>query len=71
ATGASTRELIARMGHASPDAAIRYQHATEDRDRAIADALSRRAATHRSGTNVARRPVETPEPAAHDSGPTL
>lgn len=40
ATGASTRELMARMGHASPDAAIRYQHATEDRDRVIADALA-------------------------------
>ena len=28
-----------RMGHASPQAALRYQHATDDRDRAIADAL--------------------------------
>ena len=36
----STAELIARMGHAGPVAALRYQHATEDRDRAIADALS-------------------------------
>ena len=40
ATGASTRELMARMGHASAAAALRYQHATADRDRAIADALS-------------------------------
>lgn len=40
ATGASTRELMARMGHASPVAALGYQHATADRDRAIADALS-------------------------------
>ncbi len=40
ATGASTRELMARMGHASPRAALIYQHATEDRDRAIAAALS-------------------------------
>jgi integrase len=31
ATGASTRELMARMGHSTPDAALRYQHATEDR----------------------------------------
>jgi integrase len=37
ATGASTRELMQRMGHASSDAALRYQHATKDRDRAIAD----------------------------------
>ncbi len=28
ATGASTRELMARMGHASPRAALIYQHAT-------------------------------------------
>jgi integrase len=39
ATGASTRELMARMGHSSPRAALLYQHATSDRDRAIADAL--------------------------------
>ncbi|MHB8190365.1 MAG: tyrosine-type recombinase/integrase [Ferrimicrobium sp.] len=40
ATGVSTRELMARMGHASPRVALTYQHATEDRDRAIATALS-------------------------------
>jgi integrase len=40
ATGASTAELMARMGHASALAALRYQHATADRDRAIASALS-------------------------------
>lgn len=40
ATGASTKELMARMGHASPAAALRYQHATEDRDAVIAAALS-------------------------------
>ncbi|MGW1994093.1 tyrosine-type recombinase/integrase [Embleya sp. NPDC001921] len=39
-TGASTRELMARMGHASPRAALIYQHATNERDREIADALS-------------------------------
>lgn len=39
-TGASTKELMARMGHASPRAALIYQHATKDRDAAIAAALS-------------------------------
>lgn len=39
AAGASTRELMHRMGHASPAAALRYQHATRDRDAAIAAAL--------------------------------
>jgi integrase len=44
ATGASTKELMARMGHASPRAALIYQHATSDRDQAIAAALSDLAA---------------------------
>jgi integrase len=39
-TGASTKELMSRLGHASADAALRYQHATVDRDQAIARALS-------------------------------
>lgn len=39
ASGASTRELMHRMGHASPAAALRYQHATRERDQAIAAAL--------------------------------
>ena len=38
-TGANLRELMARMGHASHQAALIYQHATAERDRAIADAL--------------------------------
>jgi len=40
ATGASIAELMRRAGHASPAAALRYQHATDDRDRALADALA-------------------------------
>ncbi len=40
ATGASTRELMARMGHASSAAALHYQHATAERDAALAAALS-------------------------------
>jgi hypothetical protein len=44
ATGASTKELMARMGHSSPRAALIYQHATSDRDQAIAAALSELAA---------------------------
>lgn len=38
--GATLAELMRRAGHASPRAALIYQHATEDRDRALADALS-------------------------------
>jgi integrase len=44
ATGASVAELMRRGGHASPRAALRYQHATADRDRALADALANLAA---------------------------
>jgi hypothetical protein len=29
-----------RAGHASPNAALRYQHATKDRDRVLAEALA-------------------------------
>jgi integrase len=39
-TGASTKELMARMGHASMRAALIYQHATAERDQGIAAALS-------------------------------
>ncbi|MGH3755045.1 MAG: tyrosine-type recombinase/integrase [Pseudonocardiaceae bacterium] len=39
-SGATTRELMHRMGHGSMRAALIYQHATTDRDRSVADALS-------------------------------
>jgi integrase len=38
-TGATERELMARLGHANPAASRRYQHAARDRDRAIAAGL--------------------------------
>jgi integrase len=44
ATGATLAELMARLGHSTPNAAMLYQHATSDRDRAIAEALSEFAA---------------------------
>ncbi|MFC4089118.1 tyrosine-type recombinase/integrase [Micromonospora sp. GCM10011541] len=44
ASGASTRELMQRMGHASMRAALIYQHATSERDREIASAMDRRIA---------------------------
>jgi integrase len=39
ASGASTRELMGRMGHVSVNAAMVYQRRTATRDRAIADSL--------------------------------
>jgi integrase len=44
ATGASIAELMARLGHSSPAAAMRYQHAAQGRDREIAALLSKLAA---------------------------
>lgn len=39
-SGASTRELMQRMGHSTMRAALVYQHATDGRAREIADRLS-------------------------------
>jgi integrase len=39
AAGANTRELMERMGHTSPQVALRYQHVMAGRDQAIAAAL--------------------------------
>jgi integrase len=40
ATGATLAELMGRLGHSTPAAALRYQHAAEGRDMQIAKALS-------------------------------
>lgn len=39
-TGATLAELMGRLGHSTPGAAMRYQHAAEDRDAEIARRLS-------------------------------
>lgn len=44
ATGATLAELMARLGHSTPGAAMRYQHAAEGRDLEIARKLSALAA---------------------------
>ncbi|MFW0784852.1 site-specific integrase [Gordonia sp. CPCC 206044] len=40
-TGATLAELMDRLGHSTPQAAMRYQHSAQGRDRAIASALSK------------------------------
>ncbi len=40
ATGATLVELMARLGHTTAGAAMRYQHAAHDRDRVVAAAMS-------------------------------
>ena len=57
--GANLRELMQRMGHDSVRAALIYQHATAERQRAIADQMGKNAKTalgkaKRSGTWMAR-----------------
>jgi integrase len=41
ATGASLAELMGRLGHSTPAAALRYQHVAAGRDREIAALLSK------------------------------
>lgn len=48
-TGATLAELMGRLGHSTPGAAMRYQHVAEDRDTEIAKRLSALAET--SGAN--------------------
>ena len=43
ATGASLAKLMARLGHWTPQAAMRYQHAAQGRDREIAALLRKLA----------------------------
>jgi integrase len=40
-SGATLAELMARLGHSTPQAAMRYQHAAQGRDEALAVALSK------------------------------
>ncbi|MEU8200067.1 hypothetical protein [Streptosporangium sp. NPDC049046] len=48
-TGASLKELMSRMGHSSTRAALIYQHASQDRDKAIAKALGQAFKRARAG----------------------
>ncbi|GAA1423681.1 tyrosine-type recombinase/integrase [Catellatospora coxensis] len=58
-TGASTRELMHRMGHSSMRAALIYQHATRDRDKEIATGMDDRIRRH-------QRPASDPARVADD-----
>ena len=60
--GANLRDLMDRIRHSTTRAAMAYQHGSDERQQAIADALSSRAAaemgrsaTRPSGTQRARR----------------
>ena len=58
AAGATTKELMERMGHASPTVALRYQHVMADRQAALAlalDDLARLATVPAKGMPRARK----------------
>ena len=42
-SGATLAELISRLGHSTPAAALRYQHVAQGRDKDLAGAMSRHA----------------------------
>ena len=63
-TGASTKELMARIGHSTMRAALTYQHATLERDRKITDGLSEQIKTARR--SAAGR--DDTEPYGHTTG---
>jgi hypothetical protein len=52
--GITTKELMARIGHSSPRAALIYQHATEERHRAVASFLDEQLA---SASRTKRAPI--------------
>ena len=71
AAGASTRELMHRMGHSSMRAALIYQHATGDRDREIALGIDERLLKARDlareWPNQSDAKAAVPDEAASDS----
>jgi hypothetical protein len=73
AQGASLEELMERMGHSSPRAALIYLHVTRERDQKIAAGMGKLFAEAKTrsakrtgtdpkptGTQRARRPKQTP-----------
>jgi integrase len=54
ATGATLAELMARLGHSTAGAALRYQHEAAERDKVIAAALSELASATVTPITAAR-----------------
>jgi len=66
APGASLRDIMARMGHDSPRAALIYQHASTEADQGIASAMDKAvaAARRKPSKRKPKRPAEGDESAA-------
>jgi hypothetical protein len=60
-TGASTRELMARLGHSTPRASLIYQHATERHDRQIAAGIDAILDAARQDSSEPPSPVVDPD----------
>lgn len=67
-TGASLRDLMARMGHDSAHAAMIYQHATSEADRAIAEAVDAALHTSQARARGAGRPSTGPSQGERPAG---
>ena len=67
-TGASLRDLMTRMGHDSPRAALIYQHASADADRAIADALDAVLKAQQDAEDGEASPERETAPGAPEEG---
>jgi integrase len=65
-TGATTKELMARLGHASPQASMIYQHAADDRDRLIAQRLDEMAAEAGVDSSTPGSDRDVPGPSGTD-----
>lgn len=55
-SGASVAEVMARLGHSSPRASLRYVHATSDRDIHVAVRRDHRSVTTRRRRITGRQP---------------
>ena len=62
ATGAGTKELMHRLGHASPRAALRYQYATAKREEVIAEGMDRLLEAARTEPNSKVLPFRGRQP---------
>ncbi|NIL59163.1 tyrosine-type recombinase/integrase [Salinispora arenicola] len=69
APGASLRDIMARMGHDSPRAALIYQHANREADQGIADAIDQavKAARRKPSKRKVKRVAEGDGPATEAS----
>lgn len=63
-TGAGTKEIMRRLGHATQEAALRYQHATDERDRVVATGIDRLIRAAREVPSATVLPLRSADGAA-------